>query len=363
MANISGVWKWLGYPNGQLDMWSNRYTTEINFKSNMEHFSTLGLETNAVGVTEVFYDGVAVFQAHIVIPPDDPSAYDVQTTINEAYLVMDFGEEQVLPDDIYEFIVQNAQPYELLIADKLAQIARNEQKVFDAGEDAMWDRVQQNGNRTCYDYAFLRWGGEYIRPKYKVVPTESAKNVIYNCPDIVKVEAKYFDLSKMPYGTNANQSHAYNFGTCKKLIEIEDIGLQPSFSYEYFGCWDNKLVKVACIRVDENTIVSNMLTGNPELRDVTIEGTIGQTGINLSSSTKLSEASITSIVNALSEDLIYASGKSITFSKTAVDNAFEGLVWDDTIGDTTWTDIGSESHTWLQLIAPKQTAGWTINLI
>ena len=48
--------------------------------------------------------------------------------------------------------------------------------------DAFWDMIQQKGNRADYSYAFLRWGGQYIRPKYKVIPTACAKNVVTIVP-------------------------------------------------------------------------------------------------------------------------------------------------------------------------------------
>jgi hypothetical protein len=53
-------------------------------------------------------------------------------------------------------------------------------------------------------------------------------------------------------------------------------------------------------------------------------GTVSVSGLNLQWSTKLSKASITSIINCLSST---TSGLSITLSKTAVDNAFTAEEW------------------------------------
>ena len=58
---------------------------------------------------------------------------------------------------------------------------------FEAGKqaeyDAFWNDIQDNGNRDEYSYGFLRWGSEYIRPKYKVIPTvaSGASNTFYRC--------------------------------------------------------------------------------------------------------------------------------------------------------------------------------------
>lgn len=238
---------------------------------------------------------------------------------------------------------------------------------FEAGEGAIWDMVQQNGNRTDYSYAFQKWGCDVLHPKYKIVPT-GIRNIVYDCDNLKKIEAKYFDMSQVPYGTSTSDSYYYCFGTCLRLEEIEDIGLQPNYSYSYFACYNTNLKKVACIRVDENSVVSNMLWSCEKLEDVTIEGTIGQTGINLRYSTQLSKASITSFVNALSEEPIYASGKSITFSRTAVNREFRGYGaipdYPDP-GDVFWgNDVDGEYSTeWANLISPKKSAGWTITLV
>ena len=200
------------------------------------------------------------------------------------------------------------------IAEKLKLIADNEQLVFNAGKqeenDAFWNVVQQGGRRTAYDVAFCWWDCEYLHPKYKVVPTSganAARNIIYRCA---------------------------------------------------------KLKKIAVIRIAEETQVNYMLYYCPELEYVRIDGTIGQSGIDLKYSTKLSKESIESIVNHLSDS---ATGKTLTLSKTAVDEAFRYIsgmyneqgVWEEIINIK-----GSECWMWEELIAPKVEGGkWIINLV
>ena len=43
------------------------------------------------------------------------------------------------------------------IADKLATIAENEQRVYEAGINSMWDSVLNKGARTNVEYLFNRW--------------------------------------------------------------------------------------------------------------------------------------------------------------------------------------------------------------
>ena len=93
------------------------------------------------------------------------------------------------------------------------------------------------------------------------------------------------------------------------------------------------------IKTDGSQVFNGAFDTCNSLENLTIEGTIGQNGLNLQWSTKLSRASIESIANALSST---TSGLSITLSKTAKEAAFT---------DTEWAD----------LIATK--SNWTINLI
>ena len=86
-----------------------------------------------------------------------------------------------------------------------------------------------------------------------------------------------------------------------------------------------------------------------KLEEVRIEGTIGQNGLDLRWSTKLSRASIESIINALSDT---TSGLSITLSLAAVNRAFAYVENGDD---------GSINQPWLDLVASKPN--WAINLV
>ena len=76
--------------------------------------------------------------------------------------------------------------------------------------------------------------------------------------------------------------------------------------------------------VDENTLFTSTFIQCNALENLTIDGTIGQNNFNLKDSTKLSKASIESVIDALSTT---TSGLTVTFSKTAVDNAFTADEW------------------------------------
>ena len=131
-----------------------------------------------------------------------------------------------------------------------------------------------------------------------------------------------------------------------------DIDFSSLTEWQYFSYYNNRNTLVAKLKYSDTsngTNFSNMFYSCSALTNLTIAGSINTSGMNLKSATKLSKASITSVVNALSAS---ASGKSITFSKTAIDSAFE---------TSSGAADGSPSDEWLNLIATK--SNWTISLI
>lgn len=229
------------------------------------------------------------------------------------------------------------------ISEKLNIIAQNEQRVYDAGFEAgkaqggtsgsyeegrqaenkaFWDTISQNGNRNDLRCAFYMWDVEYIRPPYKLIPTDqfSGYMTFSNCERLKKVEKAYFDFSNKATGTNTNASWQYTFSGCYNLKVIEDIGLTPQFSYLYTFRNCQNLHTIEKLRVDENTGFSSAFVNCHELKNLTIDGTIGKNGFNLQYSTKLSKASLLSILNACNIDVV-GKGISITLPKMCIDGA------------------------------------------
>ena len=139
------------------------------------------------------------------------------------------------------------------------------------------------------------------------------------------------------------------FNGCSGLTTIPQLDTSngTNFSNMFNGC--SGLTTIPQLDTSKGTGFGNMFYGCSALTNLTIAGSINTSGMNLKSATKLSKASITSVVNALSAS---ASGKSITFSKTAIDSAFE---------TSSGAADGSTSDEWLNLIATK--SNWTISLI
>ena len=239
------------------------------------------------------------------------------------------------------------------IAEKLKTIAENEQKVYEAGKQAgqneIWDYATNYGEKTDYSGVFSSWGMEYFHPNRKIIPTSanSGSSTFNGCKKLKKIEATYFDFSQKERGTSNQQGYYFTFYNCSVLEEIEDIGMQADYGYytTFGGC--PKLHTIAKIRADEQTIFSNTFAYAYALTNVEFEGVIGK-AISLQHSTKLSKASITSLINTLSTT---TSGMSVTFSKTAVNKAFE---------TSQGAKDGADSDEWKTLIATK--SNWTISL-
>ena len=163
----------------------------------------------------------------------------------------------------------------------------------------------------------------------------------YNNRNTLVAKLKYSDTSN---GTNFSGM----FYSCSGLTTIPqlDTSKGTGFGSMFNGC--SKLTTIPQLDTSNGTNFSNMFYSCSALTNLTIAGSINTSGMNLKSATKLSKSSITSVVNALSAS---ASGKSITFSKTAVNNAFE---------TSSGVADGSTSEEWTTLIATK--ANWTIAL-
>ena len=224
---------------------------------------------------------------------------------------------------------------------KTEEYAAKVSQVYNKGRqdeyDEFWDNVTNYGNREGYRLGFAGWSNEYFRPNRKIIPKGSTSgNSTFNaCPNLKKIEAEYFDFSQKPTGTTSQTGWYYTFYKCPELEEIEDIGLTPQYGYYATFSSSNKLHTIAAIRTDENTRWSTAFDWSRNIVNLNIIGTIGQNGFNIQHSTKLSKASITSIINALSPT---TSGLTVTLSKTAVNNAFTTDEWDALIATkTNWT--------------------------
>lgn len=246
------------------------------------------------------------------------------------------------------------------IADKLVTIAENERKVYEAGKkaeyDAFWDLFQQNGERKFYAGAFggIGWNKDTFKPKYPAVVsgTTSADYMFYTFNrQSTGGEDDLLDFSEFNSMFDFSGSKRFNSTFCNARIKnlyvdcSSATSMTNTFNADNGGYIENLTLKVT------ETLAS--FSGTFEYQKYTknitfTEDSVISANIRFTQSVKLTKASITSIINALS---ITATSKSVTFSKEAVNKAFE---------TSTSANDGSTSAEWLALIATK--ANWTISL-
>lgn len=183
-------------------------------------------------------------------------------------------------------------------------------------QDGLWDIIQDYGKRTDYQYGFRAWGAEYIRPKYKVIPS-NADYIFFNCPKLKKIENKYFDLSQSFYYSGGVPSATnHTFAQNERLEEIEDIGLQAGYYNSTFRYCDN-LKKIAILRTTKECGYSLAFYRCKSLEEISvIEGEIGQNGFDVSGSPLLNHDTLMRIINALYDYSSEGVTKTIKFGAT-----------------------------------------------
>lgn len=169
--------------------------------------------------------------------------------------------------------------------------------------DEFWDTYQQNGNRQDYTYAFygMVWDDEIYNPKYEIQVTAAQGTNLFR-------HSRITDTKKTVSFTNVTtNSSTYVFNNCINLKTIRTIAVEEK--QQFTGWFDN------CNSLENITFAGKIAN------DIIFAGKIGANNWYC----PLTKESITSIVNHLSDS---ATGKSVTFAKEAVNNAF-GINVDD----------------------------------
>lgn len=245
------------------------------------------------------------------------------------------------------------------IADKLTTIAENEQKVFEAGRtqewNDFWDGFQSNGTRQNYSYAFRNatsgitggWNDTTFRPKHNI--TASNLSYCFQNSGITDLKQILIDCGvTLSFTDSFIASGLYYAFEQSKITHIPELYCPTVSNMQnaFLSCKDLKSIDK--ITVSSGCSTTGAFRNCTALEEIRIGSVIASTW-NFQWSTKLSKDSITSVINALSDT---SSGRTITFSKTAVNNAFktaEGL------------SDGSNSSQWATLIGTKPN--WTISLV
>ena len=239
------------------------------------------------------------------------------------------------------------------LKEKLDIIYENQQKVFEAGKqaeyDRFWDGYQDNGNRTNYDDAFgdKYWTDEIFYPKYDFILTQCSRMFRYSgittLASKLKEKGLKFDTSAIS-GTQAIQM--FQDANVKDIPEL-DLRNATNIGY-LFGNSEVETVEKLILSEKATTGIGTMFGRVKQLRHIIFDGVLAATGMDLKNSTLLDKESIISLINILSTT---TSGLTVTLSLTAVNKAFE---------TSEGANDGSNSTEWQTLIGTK--TNWTINL-
>ena len=240
---------------------------------------------------------------------------------------------------------------------KTEEYAAKVNEVYEAGKkaeyDEFWDKYQQNGTRTEYRSAFYSgdglyspWDDESFKPKYDIRPTTASsmftKCRITNLKALLERLGRIIDFSKA-----TNVSSLFNSSITITHLPIMDFSSATDVSLAF--AWAINLHTIDELILGEQiTTFANAFNDCSALKNMIVKGTIKINGFDVKSCTKLTKASITSIINALSTT---TSGLAVQVSKTAVNSAFE---------TSAGAKDGANSDEWKALIATK--TNWTITL-
>lgn len=213
--------------------------------------------------------------------------------------------------------------------------------------DRFWDNFQKNGERSSYVYAFANasgWNDEIFKPKYKFFTggNYSFQYMFHNHEGITKITPDFFDLDK-----SVNYYGVYMFYGAKINTIEYDLRKCTSVGHMFRECKaeEIKLHNLYSGHNTEDNFFRNCTTP-VRLRWV---NSIAFRNLDISSATLLDAESITQTISILNDS---SSGKTVSFSKLAADNAFETF---EGLAD------GSTSAEWLALVATKPN--WTISLV
>ena len=193
--------------------------------------------------------------------------------------------------------------------------------------DAFWDAYQDYGKQTNgkYIYAGRGWTVDTFKPKYSVTYS-SASNMFQefgngkkcDLAEILEKQGVVFDFSQC-----TNLSYAFYGTSFTRIPKIDATGTSTSLSVTDAIFSNSKVLETIdelALKDDGSQRLINTFTACLALKNIHISGTIGLEA-SFADCSKLSTDSIKSIVNHLSDT---ATGKTLTLSKTAVNNAVFG---------------------------------------
>jgi hypothetical protein len=195
---------------------------------------------------------------------------------------------------------------------------------------ALWDGIQLGGTRTEYAGFFKGeyWNADTFKPKYDITATGSGVSMFDRFNGQVTSATtleETVDLSELlnKAGVVLDTSGCSSLSNMFYLARVNKLPLiDGTGATSLVGVFGNcvRLHTIEGFKVKKSNTYNSVFPALYDLQNLTMYGTIGQNGFDTHWSTKLSRASIESIVSALSTE---TSNLTVTFSRDAVNKAFE----------------------------------------
>jgi hypothetical protein len=248
------------------------------------------------------------------------------------------------------------------IAEKITRAKADYDAVYEAGRkdyadeywNTFWDAFQNYGNRNYYWVAFAFWPKEAFKPKYDIRPTYGSSAQMFTSSTIDNLKQILIDCGvvlDMSKAASITEAFAY----APKLTHLPTIDTTNVSSFDYLFCNDKALIEIEKLILKSDgsqKIGASNFAPCYNLVTLIVEGTIGSNGFDVQWSTKLSKASIISIIDSLMWIDEPQTNLWVTLSATAVKKAFE---------TSEGANDGTESKEWSYLIASKPM--WSISLV
>lgn len=190
------------------------------------------------------------------------------------------------------------------IAEKLITIAENEERVYESGKkaayDRFWDTFQRNGSLVNYENGFggRGWTAETFRPKYNMKPT-TAYMMFRSFEGMLDLVEHLKNLGvTLDFSNCTNFQYFFQWSNITRIGEVDMRQAKGStsgmFAYALY------LHTIDLLKVAETNTTMNIFDMCSALQNITIEGVVAA-NIGFGGSPMLSDASVDSIIAALQD--------------------------------------------------------------
>lgn len=342
ITNSANAWNRADVPLGRIDNYKGKQIT-VSLKANPQNGNNtyacyLNLKNDAgTSINSFGGEEKNSFAANI---PTDTTATNMVLTLYIThgqgavgyyveYTDIVVAETENISEVIAPTMVKSYCPNMDFIADSSLTISYNKSWGMNEEYNRFWNGVFSGGNWQS-KFVGSTWNDKTFRPNQDIKPTGSANNLFDLCEitDMCKILndcGVVLDTS----GITVRSDNMFNYAiylTTVPYLDLRNANYSSGILRNLFSnCYELKSIEGIHLAEDGSQVLGLYAFNQcKKLEEVRFYGTIGSNGIDFQHSTKLSRASIESIINALSST---TSGLTVTFSKTAVNNAFTTAEW------------------------------------